>query len=295
VSLCRKWPVAVIAFVTFLCTRAAGAQADTPPRRIVFDSRFRPFQWPDAVQTGVTLSVYAYLEFGVDYPEKARWEDPILFDALVREALRVRSQQGRRSAALVSDISWYVPMVLPFAEGVALPLFTDDWNWYAAWQLTTLNTQAVSVVALLTRAGHRLVARQRPDVEPCEEDPTYNDTCFGGSYASFPSGHSSAAIAGAGLSCAHHSYLRLLDGGVADLAVCLAATAFGVTNGFARLAADRHYASDVLVGLALGWGVGFGMPALLHYDWHASAPRSAWTLAPWADSDTVGLRALGIW
>jgi membrane-associated phospholipid phosphatase len=295
VSCCFSWPVAVIALAGVLSASPAAAQPDVPTRRLVFDQRFRPFQWPDAVQTGLTLGAYAYLEFGIDYPLEARWQKPILLDAAVRDALVARSRDGRDVAATVSDITWYVPMFLPWLEGIALPLFTDDWNWYAAWQLTALNAQAVSVVALLTRAGHKFVARERPDVEPCTSDPDYNGTCFGGSFASFPSGHSSAAMVGAGVSCAHHAYMPLLGGGPAELAVCVTASAMGVTNGIARLAADRHYLSDVIVGVALGWGVGFGMPVLLHYEWRRPAANSAWTIVPWADSEALGLAALGIW
>jgi len=289
------WSLAVLALAMVTSADPAGAQTDAPPRRIVFDARFRPFQWPDAIQTGATLGAYAYVEFGIDYPLEARWQGPILFDESVRDALVAGSRDGRDAAATVSDITWYIPMFLPWVEGIALPLFTDDWNWYAAWQLTALNAQAVSVVALLTRAGHKFVARERPDVDPCTDDPDYNGTCFGGSFASFPSGHSSAAMVGAGVSCAHHAYLPLLDGGPADLSVCLAASAMGVTNGIARIVGDRHYLSDVIVGQLLGWGVGFGMPALLHYQWGSAAPQTAWTIAPWADSEALGLSALGIW
>jgi membrane-associated phospholipid phosphatase len=289
------WSIAFIALATFFRADPAGAQTEARPRRIVFDQRFRPFEWPDALQTGLTLGAYAYLEFGIDYPAEARWQKPILFDAAARDALVAETPQGRNTAAVVSDITWYVPMFLPWVESIALPLFTDDWNWYAAWQLNALNAQAVSVVALLTRAGHKFIARERPDVDPCTADPSYDNTCFGGSFASFPSGHSSAAMVGAGLSCAHHTYLPLLGGGTADVAVCVAGSALGVVNGVSRLAADRHYASDVVVGLVLGWGVGFGMPVLLHYEWGRAAPKSAWTIAPWADSEALGLRALGIW
>jgi membrane-associated phospholipid phosphatase len=271
------------------------ADAQTPPRRLVFDQDYRPFQWPDAAQTGVTLGAYAYLEFGVDYPAQGRWHEPILFDAAARNALLAPSRSGRRTAALVSDVTWYVPMALPWVEALALPLFTDHFNYEVAFQLTALNTQAISVVALLTRAGHKLVARERPDVEPCTKDPTYDDTCFAGSYAGFPSGHVSAALVGAGLSCAHHAYLRLIDGGIADTVVCVSATALGVVNGVARVSADRHYMTDVIAGAVLGWGAGFAMPVLLHYEWGAAAPRRAWAVSPWATSSTVGLAALGLW
>jgi membrane-associated phospholipid phosphatase len=275
---------------------APTARADPPPqRRLVFDERYRPFQWSDGIQTGVTLGAYAYLEFGIDYPAEAHWQKPILFDAAVRDGLRAESLEGRRTAAVISDVTWYVPMFLPWVESIGLPLFTDHFNTSVAFQLTALNAQAVSVVALVTRAGHKFIARARPDTEPCLQDPNYDDTCFGGSFASFPSGHTSAALVGAGLSCAHHAYLPLLDGGTADSVVCVAATTLGVTNGIARIYADRHYATDVITGAVLGWGVGYAMPVLLHYEWWAATPQRAWTVAPWVTSSTAGAAVLGLW
>jgi membrane-associated phospholipid phosphatase len=284
-----------LVIVAIVCGAPATVRAEPAPHRLELDERYRAFQWPDAVQTGVTLGGYAYLELGVEHPTEGHWHEPILFDAAVRDALVARSLGGRRAADLVSDVTWYVPMFLPWAEGLGLPLFTDRWNYDVAFQLTALNAQAVSVVALLTRAGHKLVARARPDVEPCLKDPDYNDRCFGGSFAGFPSGHVSAALVGAGLSCAHHRYLPLLGGGAADTAVCVTATALGVTNGIARIVADRHYVSDVIAGAALGWGVGYAMPVLLHYEWWAAAPRRAWIVSPWVTSSTTGLAALGRW
>lgn len=290
-----RWSSAVIAAAFVVAPAQALAQAQAPPHRLVFNQRYRPFQWSDAAQTTVTLGAYAYIEFGLDSPQHAHWHSPILFDAAARDVLLAHSPSGRRTAALVSDVTWYVPMFLPWAESVALPLFSDHWNYDVTLQLVALNAQASSVVALLTRAGHKLVARARPDVEPCNKDSKYDDTCFGGSYASFPSGHASAALLGAGLSCAHHYYLPLFDSGVAGTAVCVTATALGVASGIARVSADRHYVTDVVAGAVLGWGVGFAMPALLHYEWGAAAPRQAWALSPWATSSTLGLTALGFW
>lgn len=274
---------------------SAPARAEEPPRRLVFDQRYRPFQWTDAAQTGATLGLYAYVEFGVPHPSSGHWQSPILFDAAARDAFLAQSRDGRLTAAMVSDVTWYVPMLLPWLEGIGVPLFTDRWNYRVAFQLTALNAQAVSVVALLTRAGHKFVARARPDLEPCQQDPTYSTKCFGGTYAGFPSGHVSAALVGAGLSCAHHSYLPLLGGGGAEAAVCVTATVLGVTSGVARIAADRHYMSDVIAGAVLGWGAGFAMPALLHYEWRAAAPAQAWTVNPWVSSTGLGLGALGLW
>jgi membrane-associated phospholipid phosphatase len=271
------------------------ARAEEQRRRLVFDDRYRPFEWPDAAQTGLTLGAYAYLEFGLKYPKNGHWQEPVLFDTAVRNLLLARSRQGRDTAALVSDVTWYVPMLLPWAESTLLPLLTDRGNYQTAFQLTAMNAQAASVVALLTRAGHKLLARGRPDLEPCRRDRNYSGTCFGGEFASFPSGHVSAAMLGAGLSCAHHGYLPLLGGGSAEVGVCAVATTLGFVNGVARISADRHYATDVIAGAALGWGVGYAMPVLLHYRWYSRATAGGWSVAPWASSDTLGLFAHGLW
>jgi len=75
-----------------------------------------------------------------------------------------------------------------------------------------------------------------------------------------------------------------------------------VRGGFvARVTADRHYASDDLVGIAVGFGTGYGLPWLLHYRHGASAsvasgsdaPRSL-TLVPLAGSTHGGLALAGL-
>ena len=227
-----------------------------PPRRIVFDQRFQTISVPDAVQTGLTLGAYAprvrnrlsargalgKTRFSSTSPCATPWS-PI-------------RTKARRTAAVVSDHYLYVPC----SPGWKALRCRSSPTTGTGTQLAAERAQRAS--GLGRRAAHprrhkwsRASARTWT---PCTSDPTYNDTCFGGSFASFPSGHASAAMVGAGLSCAHHTYLPLLGGGTADLAVCALGSAFGVVNGVARLAADRHYASDVVAGLVLGWGVGFG-------------------------------------
>lgn len=247
------------------------------------------------MQTVLTLGAFAYVEFAVPYPDHAHWQGPILFDAASRNALVASSQQGRRRAALFSDITWYAPMTLPWIEALALPLFGDHWNFEVAWELTLMNAQATSVVALLTRVGHKFVARARPDTEPCKRDASYDDTCFGGTFAGFPSGHVSAGMLGAGLLCAHHLSLSLLGDAPVDVAVCVTGTAMGLANGVGRIAADRHYLTDVIAGAILGFGAGFGMPVLLHYRWFGSAPKRSWALLPWITGESFGAGAAGLW
>lgn len=281
---------------------ALPAAAQTPAEsehRLQWKPEWRPFEWVDAVQTVVTAGAYVYVQFGIEPQDEPRWTGPILFDAGARDALVADSRQGRNRAADISDVFWIAPMVYPFVDSVIVPLAFDDWNWDIAWELTAMNLQAASVDALLTRFGHHVILRERPDTEPCNEDPEYDQTCFGGPNASFPGGHSSAALLGAGLVCAHHSQLPLYGGGFPDAAICALTLAMGTTSTVARMVADRHYLSDSIAGAVIGLGTGFGMPVLLHYHGVGSfsegtdASRLRWTLTPVASDDALGMGVYG--
>jgi len=60
-------------------------------------------------------------------------------------------------------------------------------------------------------------------------------------------------------------HLALYGNRAADILACTGTLALaGVTSGL-RVFGDRHYVSDVLVGAMIGFGVGYGVPTLLHY------------------------------
>jgi membrane-associated phospholipid phosphatase len=114
-------------------------------------------------------------------------------------------------------------------------------------------------------AAFDLTARARPSYEECQRDPTFDPLCGAGSTASFWSGHTAQAFTAAGLSCAHHAYVKLYGGGAADTLACAGAITLGAATGSLRVIGDRHYVSDVFVGALVGFGFGYGMPTLLHY------------------------------
>ncbi len=243
------------------------AQPDKPERRhrLEFAPGFRRFELVDYITTAVVGAAGVIVQYVVHDPTKPRWTGPILFDAAARRAVVASTPTGRNRAIIVSDVFWYTPMVLPYVESAILPLVTDRWNWDVAWQLSAMNIQAAAINWVLTRSGHRFIARERPDVEPCRHDIEYSKDCFGGPNSSFPSGHVSAGMMGAGLVCAHHGNLPLYGGNAADIVVCGATVAMAITDGIGRMVADRHWASDVIVGGLLGLGTGLGLPVLLHY------------------------------
>lgn len=75
--------------------------------------------------------------------------------------------------------------------------------------------------------------------------PTFNRTRPNGEDYSFPSGHSSAAFATAGVVSRHCG--RWWTG---------AALTAGVVTGLGRMEDEKHYASDVVAGATLGWIIG---------------------------------------
>ncbi len=188
-----------------------------------------------------------------------------LFDKGARDATDGGSASTRNTAAKLGDVGFYSLQALPFADSLVTPLLTDHWNEDIAWELTVMNLQATSAVFALARTGASIRGRARPDVHDCNDDGTFSDSCLGGPYSSFPSGHTAAAFAGAGLMCAHHSRLALWGDPVADASACVVPVGVAAATGATRLIAARHWATDVVAGAALGFGLGYGMPTLLHY------------------------------
>jgi len=269
-----------------------GSKPDVPAgkdgHRLIW--KWSRFNLVDYIVTAVTAGTYLYLEFATKTPDDPNWRGGVLFDDDVRDALVAESPSGRDRAAVASDLMTLAPQVLAFVDALAVPLVTDNGNWDVAWQMTMINVQALAITGLLSRGGHRLIARERPDVEPCLDDAGYHGLCFGGANASFPSGHTSGAFAGAGMVCAHHLNLPLYGGGASDPGACITMTALATTSGVLRITSDRHYASDVIVGAAIGAGAGFALPMLVHYREVDPKPKHAFRFAitPVASSTTLG-------
>jgi len=74
--------------------------------------------------------------------------------------------------------------------------------------------------------------------------------------------------------CANHTRIALYGNPILDIGSCILASANALVTGTTRIVADRHYATDVMVGLGLGFGVGYGVPVLLHYAYGPSKDRT---------------------
>jgi membrane-associated phospholipid phosphatase len=295
-------PLALTLFAGFAEAQTSDAQGSSKresrapaPHRLNW--QWHRFNAVDYVSTAVFGAAYLYVEFATKTPRDPNWTGGILFDDAFRDASVSSRADTRNFAGALSDWFTLAPQIHVVIDSTAVPL-ADNWNVDVAWQMMVINLQAQAVTGFITRSGHHFIARQRPDVEPCRADPDYSEKCFGGSNASFPSGHVSGAAVGAGLVCTHHAFLPLYGRSLGGVIACGVDVAMTATSGVLRMVADRHYISDVIVGAAVGFGAGVGLPVLLHYrERPAPAQRSAyrvrWTLAPLAHPDAPGLGVYG--
>jgi len=227
------------------------------------------WKWPrfrtaEYVVTGVVGAAAFSVFFFVGARDEPRWVGGILFDDAVRDAVRVRSRDGTATVRRLSDVTAVSVLVLNLGiDSLAVPLLRGSSD--VAGQLLLLDAEALAVNSLLTTSAFDLTARARPSYEQCQKDPSSDELCGVGATASFWSGHTAQAFTAAGLSCAHHAYAKIYGSAAADILGCAGAITLGAATGTFRVLGDRHYASDVLVAAAVGFGVGYGMPTLLHY------------------------------
>jgi hypothetical protein len=286
--------------------KSAKAQTNhAPERHPVRDTGTGPTlellpEWrrADAVNVMVVGSATtgALMTLMVPAPEtEADWRGPVMFDSFFRDGMVMRSRRGRNLADTVSDIALYgsVAHVLLDATLVAsVKHRAPD----VGFEMLMMDAEAYSVSLLLNSVTKRLTSRARPQAESCEQDPTYETGCQDSApYVSFYSGHAAMTATSAGLLCAQHSELDLYGSGW-DGAACATAIALTSVTGGLRIAADRHWASDVVTGHILGFSAGYFIPKLWHFDRPAvesSGADGLMGVVPMPMADGLALVALG--
>ncbi len=189
--------------------------------------------------------------------KQPRWTGGILFDDAVRNELRARSPETRSRFRTVGNYTYHLSPVIPvFDVLVVAAIGHGDAKLTRNLGLITL--EVYSYVGISAFVSTEISARARPDAA-CQRHGCSADT------QSFFSGHAAIAAASAGLVCANHSRIALYDAAWADAAVCGLSALNALATATTRVVADRHYASDVLVGTGIGFGIGYAVPVMLHY------------------------------
>lgn len=235
--------------------------------------RGTPYHPLEAVGTALAGGAALAVVFGTKPAAEPRLTGGVLFDDAVRDGLRLRSPAARDAARAASDVTAVASLVLVLGvDSLAVPLFRGSPG--VALRMLAVDLEAIAWNGLLTPSVYTLTARARPSRDDCLRDPAFDPLCNAGTSASFWSGHTAQAFNAAGLSCAHHAYLHLLGGGAPDAIACVGMVSLAATTGTLRVMGDRHHATDVLVGSLVGFGIGYGVPTLLHYFPYAHARRA---------------------
>ncbi|MCU0293360.1 MAG: phosphatase PAP2 family protein [Thermoanaerobaculaceae bacterium] len=233
------------------CARPAPAPAARPELRVSWK-----VDLPVTLVLGATWLTVDGLEARLG-PSRCRWCEPDLngLDAAGRGA-RWGGHAG--TAATLSNVTAY-----GLAPAASLGLVgweawrRGGWRQAAADDLLIFESAVAS--AVLVQGLKYSTARTRPFVRDLPDGTPPS----GDHNLSFPSGHTAFAFS---LATAAGTVATLRGYRVAPYVwgFGMAVAAF---TGYLRLAADEHYASDVLVGAVVGSLVGWAVPYLLHRRW----------------------------
>lgn len=292
----------VIAFVPLRAHAEVPSASETmPPER----SPLRELGMGEALGTGL-LSVGILAATLMPYPvhETPQWRGGILFDDSIRGALQLRSPSERELASTISDVVVGGLVLAPMLVDALLMSWIVRGDPELMGRMMLMNLQAHAFAQGLTTLFKHVVGRERPMARGCREDPERRQSdpsCDSRSDpdiepASFFSGHTSLAFTSAALMCLNHTQLNLFgrEGGAA---MCATGVALASTVGLLRILADRHYASDVIIGALVGVVAGGLVPWLLHFNVGEAVGMEdvSATVSPMVNGGQIGIQISGFW
>lgn len=193
---------------------------------------------PFAVDAGLWIATYA-METYWTQPEGLRTFPTTSFDEFARNRLHGAELEEEYTPR---ERAWRKYSDLGIAGlvvgSLATPLVSDD----SRWSKLSKVSRAFAINNFATIFLKNAVHRSRPKPSRLESVPQDGDNA-----KSFPSGHASNAMVAA-------TSIVLLT---PDKPVAFHAAVYGLAGSIAvaRVLADRHHLTDILVGAALGYGV----------------------------------------
>jgi membrane-associated phospholipid phosphatase len=255
----------LLATVAPVPSAATTTAAPPPAPRVEWSPEWKRFRAWEYVGTAGVQAASIYVRWYRPPPQQARFTGDNVFDDTVRGWLRADTPESRQLAGRISDRISYAGTAVPFAIDLPVALLVHR-QVGVTWQLLMMDLEATAVANFVNNMLFYEVGRGRPSTRDCAIDPSYDPICGGtGNNASLPSGHTVTIATAAGLTCVHHRYLPLYGDRAADTGACVLVSLATLATGAMRVTADRHYTTDVLLGAAIGFGSGYGLPWLLHY------------------------------
>ena len=219
----------------------------------------------DWLQSDASLDLYngiAYL--GIAGPLSLageafqRWSAVNELDGNTRSALRLDTVGARRDADLASDAMLGISLAaLPAFSILAHQSRTGD--CIESYDMLTDFVESLGLTLLITESVKLASGRARPFTRACGPGPPRDASCSGDDpFRSFISGHASLAATGAGLTCAFSIKREAWGSSRAARAMpCGLGIATALAAGTLRIASDRHWLTDVAIGLLVGGSIGY--------------------------------------
>lgn len=249
-------------------THAEPARADQEPT-VQWNDQWPRFRFGEGIMlVAVTIGSSALALSPVH--ETALWDAPILFDKPARALFKSNDKDTQELAGNLSDRLYHGMVLAPYLVDNFIVALGVHQNADVALQMTLIDLQSLGLSGVLALGMEHGLGRARPYERECTDpngfDPVgYNACGPPGGFQGFPSGHAAAAFTMAGLTCVHHQHLPLWGGGWPDAAACIGTMALATTTGTLRLVVDRHWATDIVAGAAIGIFNGYFLPLWLHY------------------------------
>lgn len=211
----------------------------------------RVFHLSVSVGLGVAFAASESVFKSAIAPETCRWCDPPAIDIKVRNALVWDDYDRARS---LSNITGYVAAPLLTIGVTALAsLASDDVGWARLIDDTIPILETVAISQAVTQVVKYSVGRARPFVRYRAPPPDTDDNL------SFYSGHSALTF---GLTVSAGMLARW-RGSRVEPVIWAAGLSLSVSTAYLRIAADKHYFTDVALGSAIGIAAGLTIPRLM--------------------------------
>jgi membrane-associated phospholipid phosphatase len=259
----KRLPVALVLACSLVLPRFAAAQ----------EAQSRPLQVNVPIDLSVTLGLGA-VWIGSELGKKSlvtsscRWCGRNGFDEAVRNSLWAPGHE--KAVGTLSDISGFL-LVPTLAYGNLAFASREAGAPKQFWTDALIVTEATTAAAVLNQATKFLVARERPFVRNNAASSAPLNHSTADENLSFYSGHTTLAFSMAAASGTVAQMRGYSSAGFIWASGLTLATGVGVM----RIVADKHYASDVLVGAALGTAVGVLVPRIFHSQASTAASTSS--------------------
>jgi hypothetical protein len=261
-------------------------ESESPPSR----AKMRTDSLNALVWTGGALGI----RLGVD--QKTHWTSVNSFDDAIRDGFRLGSSSARKDSTTASDVFLIFNSAFLPAAGIAWTAMGDSEHArLESLAMLAEAGEALSLTLFITEATKAISGRERPYVEECDGSSTSGKCDRDARKKSFFSGHASLAAAGAGLACSHSLKRNTWgESTQARLIPCAFGASIAVTTGALRMASDKHWFTDILVGLTVGGLIGYydtwGPFDLLRFATEPSdgTPPVEGAVLPYTDGRTLG-------